>query len=108
METSQKNGKYLFNIEGNKSAFFSKSVEDQDGNEDNRRFDAEVFIVKKKDTGKEYAVYTRNETDDKGNTTIYVSSIDRSGSVPKLGGIESDEEWSRIKDVLRELAKDNN
>ena len=60
-----------------------------------------------KDTGKEYAVYTRNEVDDKGNTTVYVSSIDRSGDIPKFGGIESDDEWSKIKDVLRELAKDN-
>lgn len=57
------------------------------------------------DTQKEYAVYTRNERDDNGNTTLYVSSIDRSGDKPKMGGIESDEEWSRIKDVLRELAK---
>ena len=60
-----------------------------------------------KDTGKEYAVYTRNEKDEKGNTTIYVSSIDRSGDIPKFGGVENEEEWSRIKDVLRELAKDN-
>ena len=29
------------------------------------------------------------------------------GEVPKFSGIESDEEWSKIKDVLRELAKDN-
>ena len=77
--------------------------------EDGTKEEVELIICFNfKDTGKEYAVYTRNETDDKGNTTIYVSSIDRSGSVPKLGGIESDEEWSRIKDVLRELAKDNN
>ena len=58
-----------------------------------------------KDTGKEYAVYTRNEKDDKGNTTIYVSSVDRSGDVAKLGGVESDEEWNRIKNVLKELSK---
>ena len=60
-----------------------------------------------KDTGKEYAVYTRNEIDEKGNTTIYVSGIDRSNEVPRFSGIENDEEWSKIKDVLRELAKDN-
>lgn len=59
------------------------------------------------DTKKEYVVYTRNEQDENGNTTIYVSSIDRTNSVPKMGAIESDEEWSKIKDVLRELAKSN-
>lgn len=59
------------------------------------------------DTKKEYVVYTRNEKDDNGNTTLYVSSVDRSGETPKMGGIETDEEWSRIKDVLRELAKND-
>lgn len=57
------------------------------------------------DNKKEYAVYTKNETDENGNITIYVSSVDRSGNMPKLGGIETDEEWARIKDVLRELSK---
>ena len=59
------------------------------------------------DTKKEYVVYTRNERDDNGNTTLYVSSVDRSSDKPRMGAIESDEEWSRIKDVLRELAKND-
>ena len=59
------------------------------------------------DTKKEYVVYTRNEKDDNGNTTLYVSSVDRTGSMPRMGGIGKDEEWSRIKDVLRELAKND-
>ena len=59
------------------------------------------------DTKKEYVVYTRNEKDDNGNTTLYVSSVDRSGDIPKMGGVETDDEWSRIKDVLRELAKND-
>ena len=58
-------------------------------------------------TTKEYVVYTRNEKDANGNTTLYVSSVDRSGNKPKMGGVQSDEEWSRIKDVLRELAKND-
>lgn len=57
------------------------------------------------DTKKEYAVYTKNETDENGNVTIYVSSVDRSGTTPRLGGIDTDEEWTRIKNVLRELSK---
>lgn len=59
------------------------------------------------DTKKEYVVYTRNEKDENGNVTIYVSSIDRSNEIPKMGAVESDEEWSRIKDVLRELSKND-
>ena len=59
------------------------------------------------DTKKEYVVYTKNEKDENGNITIYVSSVDRSGDLPKMGAIESDEEWSKIKDVLRELSKND-
>lgn len=76
--------------------------------EDGTKEDVELIICFAfNDTKKEYAVYTRNEKDENGNTTLYVSSIDRSGDTPKMGGVESDEEWSRIKDVLRELAKSN-
>ena len=60
-----------------------------------------------KDTNKEYVVFTKNEKDDRGNTTLYVSSIDRTNNINKLSGINSDEEWVKIKDVLRELAKNN-
>ena len=59
------------------------------------------------DTGKEYVVYTKNEKDENGNITVYVSSIDRSSSTPRMGAIETDEEWSKIKDVLRELSKND-
>ncbi len=60
------------------------------------------------DTKKEYIVYTKNETDEAGNVTIYVASLIRSeGEDPKLGSVETDEEWSRIKNVLKELAKDD-
>ena len=50
-------------------------------------------------------LYTKNEKDDSGNITIYVSSVTRENDKVKLGSIESDEEWSKIKDVLRELSK---
>lgn len=59
------------------------------------------------DTKKEYVIYTKNETDESGNVTIYVASITRTDNGPKLGNVESDEEWSRIKDVLRELSKND-
>lgn len=60
------------------------------------------------DTRKEYVVYTKNETDDAGNVTIYVASLIRiEGQDPKLGSVETDEEWARIKGVLKELSKDD-
>ncbi len=60
------------------------------------------------DTKKEYVVYTKNETDEAGNVTIYVASLIRvEGQDPKLGSVETDEEWARIKNVLKELSKDD-
>ena len=46
------------------------------------------------DTKKAYVVYTKNEVDDRGNIG------------KRLGGVETDEEWTRIKEVLRKLAKE--
>ena len=64
-----------------------------------------VFAFEFKDNNKEYVIYTKNERDDDNNITVYVSNVDRSDNGAKLLGVESEEEWSRIKDVLRELAK---
>lgn len=64
-----------------------------------------LFAFEFNDTKKEYVVYTKNEKDESGNITIYVSSVTREGENVKLGSIETDDEWARIKDVLRELSK---
>lgn len=58
-----------------------------------------------KDNKKEYIVYTKNEKDENDNITVYVSNVDRSAGEIKLLGVTDDEEWSKIKDVLRELSK---
>lgn len=58
------------------------------------------------DTKKEYVVYTKNETDENGNITIYVASLmKKENDEYALGSIETDAEWTRIKEVLRELSK---
>lgn len=57
------------------------------------------------DNKKEYIVYTKNENDENGNITIYISSVTRTDNGPLLGGITDDGEWTRIKEVLRELSK---
>lgn len=64
-----------------------------------------ILAFEFKDTKKEYVVYTKNEKDENENITVYVSNIDRTAGEPKLLGVESETEWNRIKDVLRELSK---
>ena len=75
--------------------------------EDGSIDDVEVLLsFKFTDTNTEYLIYTKNEMDDNGNVTIYVASVDRSdGGDPRLGSVESEEEWTRIKGVLKELSK---
>ena len=75
--------------------------------EDGSIDEVEVLLsFKFTDTNTEYMVYTKNETDDNGNVTIYVASINRTeGEEPKLGSVNSEDEWSRIKNVLKELSK---
>jgi len=76
--------------------------------EDGSKEEVELLVCFEfNDNKKEYVIYTKNEKDENGNITIYVSSVDRSGEMPRMGAIESDEEWSRIKDVLRELSKND-
>lgn len=59
------------------------------------------------DLKKEYVVYTKNEVDANDNVTIYISSVlGVENGEAILGGIDTDEEWERIKNVLRELAKE--
>ncbi len=74
---------------------------------DGTKEDVEVIIVFQfNDSKKEYMVYTKNEVDESGNVTIYVSEVLRENGEIKLGGVATDEEWLKIKDVLRELAKE--
>ena len=64
-----------------------------------------VIAFEFKDTKNEYVVYTKNEKDENGNVTVYVSRVDRSGDTPRLYSIDDEEEWNRVKDVLRKLSK---
>lgn len=67
----------------------------------------EVISFQFNDTKKEYVVYTKNETDENGNVTIYVTEIIKDETGNRFVGVSSDEEWAKIKDVLRELAKES-
>ena len=70
--------------------------------------EVEVLLsFKFNDTNKEYLIYTKNETDDNGNVTIYVSSVTRVNDEVTLNTVSDDTEWTRIKDLLRELSKND-
>ena len=64
-----------------------------------------LLTFKFNDNNKEYVIYTKNEKDENDNITVYVSNVDRSSGEPKLLGVDDEEEWNRVKDVLRELSK---
>lgn len=73
-----------------------------DGTQEN----VEVLLsFKFNDNNKEYVIYTKNEVDENGNVTIYISNVTRNGNEVSLSTVSEDTEWSRIKDVLRELSK---
>lgn len=58
------------------------------------------------DLKKEYVIYTKHEYDDDENVTLYASQLYRSTEGPVLLGIETEEEWSRIRGVLRAVSED--
>ncbi len=65
----------------------------------------EVVSFEFNDTKKRYVIYTKNEKDQNGNITIYVTEVVTDIHGTRFLGVSTDEEWARIKDVLRELAK---
>lgn len=65
----------------------------------------EVISFEFSDTKKRYIVYTKNEIDSNGNVTIYVTEVVNDATGTRFLGIGSEEEWTRIKNALRELAK---
>ena len=86
----------------NENKKMTLSIIGEDGSID----EVEVVIAFEfKDTKKEYVVYTKNEKDENGNVTVYVSRVDRNSDTPRLYGIDDEDEWNRVKDVLRKLSK---
>ena len=67
----------------------------------------EVICFEFSDTLKKYVVYTKNETDANGNVIVYVTEmVSKDDGTNRFIGVESEEEWTKIKEVLRELAKE--
>ncbi len=65
----------------------------------------EVISFEFNDTKKRYVVYTKNEKDENGNVTIYVTRIVSDANGNRFLGVENDDEWNRIKAALRALIK---
>lgn len=65
----------------------------------------EVISFEFNDTKKSYVVYTKNEKDENGNVTIYVTRIVSDENGNRFLGVENDDEWNRIKAALRALIK---
>ncbi len=57
--------------------------------------------------GKKYLIYTENVADAEGNIEIYTSEVveKEDGSI-ELYGIEDDNVWTEIKQVMIDLAKE--
>ena len=73
---------------------------------DGTKEEVEVLLAFKfNDNNKEYVIYTKNEIDDNGNVTIYISNVTRNADNVTLSTVADDNEWTRIKNVLRELSK---
>jgi uncharacterized protein YrzB (UPF0473 family) len=73
---------------------------------DGSKEEVEVLLgFKFNDNNKEYVIYTKNEVDENGNVTIYISNVTRDGNNAALSTVSDDNEWTRIKNVLRELSK---
>ena len=78
------------------------SIVQEDGSID----EVEVVIAFEfKDTKKEYVVYTKNDKDANVNVSVFVSAIERNGETPQLYWVDNEEEWNRVKDVLRKLSQ---
>ena len=74
--------------------------------QDGTKEEVEVLLAFKfNDNNKEYVIYTKNEVDENGNVTIYISNVTRNGDNVSLTTVADDTEWTRIKNVLRELSK---
>lgn len=77
-------------------------VLDESGNEKEAEI-LSAFTIKK--YSKNYILYTLNEVDENEMIKIYASELIEKDNMYSLGAIESDEEWTAVKEVMKEVAK---
>ena len=64
----------------------------------------EIISFEIVDINKRYVVYTKNEYVNTDNIAVYISRIEQDDTGIKLLGVETEEEWSKIKEVLQKLS----
>lgn len=64
-----------------------------------------LYFTLKDYEDKEYVLYTFNETDEHDLATIYASEVVSSDKGYEFKTIETDDEWLKIKDVMRTSIK---
>ena len=65
-----------------------------------------ISIFGIKETGNEYAIYTFNEEDAQGLVKIYASKLGIQDGMYAFEPISDANEWSKIKDVMKDTAKE--
>ncbi len=60
------------------------------------------------DFGRKYVIYTFNEPDPNGLARLSVSQLIEANGAYQLKSIETEDEWTRIKEVMREIIKGGN
>lgn len=67
-----------------------------------------LLYFKLTDFDKEYVVYTYGEVDTNGLETVYTSTVieNETGSI-EFGEVATDEEWTRIKEVMKTAIRAN-
>lgn len=69
--------------------------------------DAErLSLFKLKDMDKTYIVYTFNEVDENDMIKLYVAILNDKDGVYSLENITDNDEWIKVKDAMRKIAKD--
>ena len=62
-----------------------------------------LFTFDNQDNGKSYIVYTDNTRDALGNVQVMASTYDPTQRNPRLGAIETEQEWKVIETILTSL-----
>lgn len=68
----------------------------------------ELLRLELSEFNRKYIIYTKNETDDNNNVTIYISELykeNENSSDVELRAIETDQEWDKLKEILKEISK---
>ncbi len=74
--------------------------------EEGKEREAEVLSVfSLSENGKKYIIYTLNEKDENNMVKIYVSILNEKDGMYTFEAIESDEEWTQVKTVMKQIAK---